>query len=273
MRWHLPGLTTGGTGGSPCPASGYCRIVAAGGGYIVAQIWRYPVKSMRGEQVTRSAVDERGVLGDRVWAVLDANGKLGSGKDSRRFKRIVGLLDLSAHYPAEPVNGELPAPHVTSLDGRDHAVGDGSADLVVRRHTGVATVRVRRDTGISHFDGWPITLVGTATLAWLQDQLARVQVDARRLRPNLVIRTREPFAEESWLGHAIRFGCGPAAAEAVFHDVQQRCVMVGMGQADLPDSAAVLRTIAARATNPLCMAISGEVTRRGVIHVGDELAF
>lgn len=54
--------------------------------FVVDQIWRYPIKSMGGEQLELSYADERGLLGDRVWAVQDDAGKLSSGKDSRRFR-------------------------------------------------------------------------------------------------------------------------------------------------------------------------------------------
>ena len=48
----------------------------------VAELWRYPVKSLLGEQLPEVEVDERGVIGDRLYAVTDRDGKLGSGKTS-----------------------------------------------------------------------------------------------------------------------------------------------------------------------------------------------
>jgi uncharacterized protein len=227
--------------------------------FVVEQIWRYPIKSIGGQRIesTRAAAD--GVLGDRVWAVQDAAGKLGSGKDSRRFTRILGLLGLTARYEdlAQP-------PIVTDPDGTDYPVATGAADEFLRALAG-KRVWVRRDTGIMHFDGVPFTLVGTATLDWLATQLPAVQVEARRLRPNLVVRTSEPFEEEAWLGQPVQIG----TAEAAFEVVLPRCVMVGMAQPGLARSNAVLKRIAARTDNPLGMAIGGQVTRPGTITVGD----
>jgi uncharacterized protein YcbX len=60
--------------------------------FAVEQIWRYLIKSIGGEQLQLSYADESGLRGDRVWAVQDDGGKLGSGKDSQRFTRILGLL-------------------------------------------------------------------------------------------------------------------------------------------------------------------------------------
>jgi uncharacterized protein YcbX len=123
-------------------------------------------------------------------------------------------------------------------------------------------VHVRRDTGIPHFDEVPFSLVGTATLAWLG---AQVHVDARRLRPNIVVRTEVPFAEEAWLGRPIRIG----SVEAMFDRVFMRCVMVGMAQPGLDESAEILKRIGARSDNPVCMAIGGQVQHAGTISVGD----
>ena len=52
----------------------------------VSRLWRYPVKSMLGEECRELAVEARGVAGDRLYALRDAEGKLGSGKNTRRFR-------------------------------------------------------------------------------------------------------------------------------------------------------------------------------------------
>jgi uncharacterized protein YcbX len=229
--------------------------------YIVEQIWRYPVKSIGGEQIESTSADGDGVRGDRIWAVQDAAGKLGSGKNSRRFTRILGLLGLTARYDdlTEP-------PIVTSGDGTDYPVATGAADEFLRQLAG-KRVWVRRDTGISHFDGVPFTVVGTATLDWLAAQVPTAPVEARRLRPNLVVRTREPFEEESWLAQPVQIG----SLEAVFEFILPRCVMVGMAQPGLARSNSVLKRIAARTDNPLGMAIGGQVTKPGTISIGDQV--
>jgi uncharacterized protein len=223
---------------------------------VVLQIWRYPIKSMGGEQINASFVDDHGLRGDREWAVQDDNGKLGSGKNSRRFTRILGLLDLTAHY-------EGAAPVVVAPGGSRHLVATGAADAYLQLLTG-RSVHVKRDTGISHFDEVPFSLVGTATLNWLARQVD-VAVDARRLRPNIVVRTEEPFAEEAWVGRTVRIG----SIEAMFDRVFMRCVMVGMAQSGLAESGSVLKTIADR--RDVCMAIGGHVSQQGTVRVGDEV--
>ena len=229
---------------------------------VIEQVWRYPVKSLGGERVEESAANADGLAGDRVWAVQDEAGRLGSGKNSRRFTRIVGLLDLAARYddPAAP-------PVVTGPDGSVHPVASGAADRLLTRISG-RPVQVRRDTGILHFDEVPFSLVGTGTVDWLGREVPDVAVDARRLRPNLVVRTAEPFAEERWLDRTVRIG---DQVTAVFDRVFTRCVMVGMAQPGLPESNDVLKSIGKREDRPVCLAVGGRIVTPGVIRAGDPI--
>jgi uncharacterized protein YcbX len=237
--------------------------------YQVDQLWRYPVKSVGGEQVSASVVDSRGLLGDRLWAVQDADGKLGSGKDSRRFRRMVGLLGLTARYGAEPGDGRIEPPVVAGPDGTEYPVSTGAADEFLRDHTGMPHVRVRRECDVTHFDEVRLSMIGSATLGWLQAQLPEVRIDIRRFRSNVVVRTAEPLIEESWIGRTVRFGTGDDAVHAVFDRVLQRCVMVGMAQPGLSESGAVLKRLGLREDHPVCLALGGLVARTGTVRVGD----
>ena len=62
----------------------------------VAAIRRYPVKSMGGESLEHVELDARGLVGDRRYAVVDGDGKLSSGKDSRRFRRRDQVFSYAA---------------------------------------------------------------------------------------------------------------------------------------------------------------------------------
>ncbi|HEY2641092.1 MAG TPA: MOSC N-terminal beta barrel domain-containing protein [Streptosporangiaceae bacterium] len=237
--------------------------------YQVDQLWRYPVKSVGGEQVAASIVDSRGLLGDRLWAVQDADGKLGSGKDSRRFRRMVGLLGLTARYAAEPGDDGIEPPVVAGPDGTQYPVSTGAADEFLRDHTGMPHVRVRRECDVTHFDEVQLSIIGSATLAWLQAQLPEVRIEIRRFRSNVVVRTAEPLIEESWIGRTVSFGTGDDAVQAVFDRVLQRCVMVGMGQPGLSESSTVLKRLGLREDHPVCLALGGLVARTGTVRVGD----
>ena len=68
------------------------------------EIRRYPIKSLLGERLVTVDVGDRGLAGDRLWAIRDGDGKLGSGKNTRRFRRMLGLFELRGHF-AEPGAG------------------------------------------------------------------------------------------------------------------------------------------------------------------------
>jgi uncharacterized protein YcbX len=86
------------------------------GRVAVTAIYRYPVKSMLGESLTRCRMDGNGVLGDRAYALIDvATGTVASAKAPRRW---AGLLGFSARFVAEPRRGEPPPPvEITFPDG------------------------------------------------------------------------------------------------------------------------------------------------------------
>ena len=72
---------------------------------------------MLGEERTHIDVNERGVEGDRLFAVRDLNGKFGSGKTTRRFRKIDGLFGFSASYHQDD-------PSIVFPDGRsNHTLG------------------------------------------------------------------------------------------------------------------------------------------------------
>jgi len=243
-------------------------------GNVIAQIWRYPVKSLRGELLSAAPVDARGLRGDRLWAVRDtADGKLGSGKNSRRFRRFPGpaLLSLSSRYRVDPAADPevVEAPLVVAADGREYPVSDGSADRFFQQQTGIPTLSVAREAEVNHFDEEPVSLIGTATLRWVEEQLPGIATDARRFRPNLVVRTAEPFEEEAWVGRAVRIGSGDDAVELTFTHVLTRCVMTTMEQADLPPALGMLKMLGQREEQPLRLAVVGAATRTGIVRIGD----
>ena len=78
------------------------------------------------------------------------------------------------------------------------AVDDPELDRALNEHLG-AEVSVQRETGTPFQDQGQVSLVGTASLDWCREHLD-VDGDPRRIRPNLLVRTTEPFVEEAWGG-------------------------------------------------------------------------
>src|SRR5919202_2620400 len=86
-----------------------------GEGSVVA-LWRYPVKSMLGEELNASAITSRGLLGDRAYALVDSSdGKVASAKNPRKWPT---LFDFGAAYVDAPRPGaKLPPVRLTFPDG------------------------------------------------------------------------------------------------------------------------------------------------------------
>lgn len=228
----------------------------------VEALWRYPVKSMGGEQLSQAPVDVRGILGDRLYAVRDTDGKLGSGKNSRRFRRMDGLLDFHAGY--------LPdlTPVITLPDGRTVRGDEEHVHWAISDGLDIPGVTLVKESVISHFDQAPLHLVTTASMAWLADLVPTVDVDVRRVRPNLVVRVAQSAGrpEDAWLGHELHIGTHLVIEIIATVD---RCVMVNAGQGDLPDSSEVLRAIADE--GDLLFGVYARIAVPGRVRVGDDV--
>ncbi|MCX3292400.1 MOSC N-terminal beta barrel domain-containing protein [Streptomyces sp. NEAU-H22] len=228
----------------------------------IERIWRYPIKSTGGELLDEAAVDARGLVGDRLYAVRDAAGKFGSGKNTRRFRRMPGLLQLSSRYPGGVVTK---GPELLAPD--DVPVSDPTA--YVRRYLDRNDVEVAREDTVSHFDQLPLTLLTTATLDWVRAAVPGVPVDERRFRPNLLVRTppgTSAFVEDEWLGRTARIG---DTLRIRFERSSERCVMTNEAQRDLPHSPLILRAIAQ--AHDMRLDALATVARPGCVRLGDTL--
>jgi uncharacterized protein YcbX len=238
----------------------------------VVRLWRYPVKSMRGEQSASAAVDRRGLIGDRQFAVTDAEGKFGSCKNTHRFRRMDGLLDFHTGYPEDPTDPATCAPVLVTPSGARHTVPSADADAAVRAHLGRDDVRITVEAEVPHHDSAPLHLMSTATLDWFVQALQDVPADERRLRPNLVVDLpgAPPFAEDGWAGRRVRIGAGDDAVVARWVKPTERCRTLNVAQDDLPYTSRALKALAGRG---LELGVYLEVLSGGRVHVGDPVGF
>lgn len=226
---------------------------------MVVRLWRYPVKSMLGEEREHLDINQRGVEGDRLFAVRDGDGKVGSGKTTRRFRKIDGLFGFRAAY-------HRGAPSIVFPDGRRMLGNDPNVHRALSDALGQSVTLVR-EAGISHLDAGPLHLLTTASLAWLRAVLPDARVDDRRFRPNILIDVAgETQIERRWLGKTVCIG---GEVRLRVRDLTERCVMVGLSQADLPDDARVLREIGRHAGPHF--GVYAEVLAPGRIYRGDTL--
>jgi uncharacterized protein YcbX len=225
----------------------------------VSELWRYPVKSTGGQSLAELDFDARGVVGDRRWATYDAEGRMGSGKFTRRFRRIDGLLDLASII-------EDDQPHVTFADGTVvRGVGD-HMDAALRVALDVPDLELREESETPHLDGASVHLVTTAALDWFRDQLPESEIEQRRFRPNLVIESGGfGRLEEDWIGRDLQLG----TARLRVSEPTERCRMVGAPQGDLPDDNRILKGLGAW-TN-LMFGVYAEVIEPGTVRVGDDV--
>ena len=223
----------------------------------LVKLWRYPVKSVGGEECERVEVDPRGVEGDRRYAILDAEGKLGSGKTTRRFRQIDGLLDLRAAYQGEVP--ELFFPDGTRLAGDDSGVHSALARFLKM------PVTLAREQETPHRDAGPVHLITTAALAWLRAALPDSMIDERRFRPNLVIETPGcGQVERDWIGKTLAIGENVRLRVV---ERTERCRMVTLPQGALPHDPRVLGSIVRDADSGF--GVYAEVVAAGTIARGD----
>lgn len=228
-----------------------------GGGPVigrVAELWRYPVKSLGGERLACATLEPRGMAGDRLWAVRGEDGRIGSGKTTRRFRRMPHLLSLTAHTDTDGVVW------IAFPDGPPGRADDPETAARVGEVTG-AHVDLGEDDGAAHFDDAPLHAVTTADLADLQasrDDAA--PADPRRFRPNLVVEAEAPLAPAS------RYLIGEDATVATTGPTA-RCVMTTMAQPGLAFVPGILRHLEERYDG--CFGVYATVERPGDIAIGD----
>lgn len=212
---------------------------------------RYPVKSLRGEALDALRIETRGVAGDRLYALRTPEGKFGSGKSTRRFRRMEGLLNLEAAY----VGG---TPVITFPDGRTLAADDPDVHDSLSAHVR-QPVTLAREAETSHYDDSPLHLITTAGLR----TLGLAAADAPRFRPNVIIDVPGyGFVEDSWIGRDLLIG----EVRLRITGGAVRCVMIGMAQDDLPEQPRLLRRVAD--LNETCFGIYATVVTPGDIAVG-----
>jgi uncharacterized protein YcbX len=222
----------------------------------VIELRRYPVKAMGGESLASVLLNDRGLEGDRWFAVEDDDGHFASGKDTRRFRRHDEVFE----YAASSVDGQVVVHH----GGRSWIAGDPGLDDELSARMGTP-VRVLPEADVSHYDDGQVSLIGTASLAWCHEHLG-VDSDWRRLRPNIVLETAEPFVEEGWVGQIVQVG------EVQLRVVSriERCRTVDLAQNGVPGTTPLLKALGR--SRDVCLGVYADVVTPGRFAVGDAVA-
>ena len=219
----------------------------------ITEIWRYPVKSMAGEQLQDARVGPGGIDGDRRWAVVDVESGV-----SLSAKRYPELLNCRAWTVDNTTMICLP-------DGSEYAAGSREVarglcdllgrDVTTRSASNVETIQHEFPTAItdgegepflwepgtsSFFDCSPFHLLTTASVRAFQQLLPDSIIHPVRFRPNFLVEANDVgFIENSWVEGKISLG----SLQFQVYDHMRRCVMVTRHQGDLPLDTRVIRTI------------------------------
>ena len=237
---------------------------------MITELWRFPVKSMQGERLETAELTERGMVGDRAWAVVGADdGQVASAKNPRKWG---GLLHFSART-LDDGTAEITTPDSTTVRTDDADVDAFLSDAVGRAvrlvsaapagssyemlfptiegaapDDYIASTRIADDDdgimtrqAVAAFappgtlvDVAPLHIVATATLA-------AMDVDVRRLRPNVVVDAGDAaYVENGWSAATIALGRDARAEVAI---PTMRCVMTTLGQPGIDADRGVLQRL------------------------------
>jgi len=273
--------------------------------YSVSSLWRYPVKSMAGEELDAVRVTARGLRGDRAYALVDTvTGKVGSAKGVRRFG---GLLKCRAQFASPPESDDrMPPVRITLPDGA--VVESGEPDAVAKlfaafgpqvslvtsapaglmlefsagtlggKHAETTAIPVAGEAAPGTlFDYASVHVVTTATLARLQAAYPDGQFTLQRFRPNIVVDCpgETGFVENSWTGRTLTIGSELVLRVSI---PCPRCVMTTLPHADLPLDPRILRTIAEQNRLDLgdfgnlpCVGVYADIVQPGSLRCGDRV--
>jgi uncharacterized protein YcbX len=262
----------------------------------IVSLWRYPVKSMLGEELNATEVAKRGLLGDRAYALVDsADGKVASAKNPRKWPQLfdcrAALVDIPvAGVKAPPVRITLPDGDI--VNSEQPGLNQIFSKMLKREVKLTELPDVRTATaeeywpdieGLDHrdtvtdfplpegtfFDCALVHLLTTATLDRLRELYPQGRFEVRRFRPNIVVDTaygEKDFVENAWIGQVLAIGdsvrlrvTGPCP----------RCVMTTLPQGDLPQDTGILRTAARH--NRANVGIYASVLEAGTVRRGDSV--
>jgi uncharacterized protein len=248
---------------------------------------------MMGEELNSSYLTERGLIGDRTYALIDKQtGKVASAKNPTKWGK---LFDFRAAFiDSLQTADNIPDVRITLPDGSQIFSNQEEIDHSLSKVLGqeVSLMKATLNNpgyeeywpnieGIAHrelvtdeimpsktfFDIAVIHILTTSTINRLRDLYPEGRFEVRRFRPNIVIESssqQKDFIENSWLDKKLTIG-----EEIVLRVIAPctRCVMITLPQADLPNDLGILRTVAKY--NQVHAGVYASVEREGIVRRGD----
>lgn len=224
-------------------------------------IYRYPVKSMAGQQLDNAEIGWHGLAGDRRFALMRQGVTNGfPWLTASKLPQLVRYTPLHKNPIDQP---DVPT-HIRTPDGKElELYSEALKQELSNAHGGPVDV-MRLNHGI--FDEAHISIISIATIKALE-QAVGIELDVRRFRPNLLVKTinNEPFEEHNWVGKTIRIG--NASLHIYMQDI--RCVMINIDPDSGESDSRVLKLVAQNYEN--CAGVYATITATGMISVTDKL--
>ena len=222
---------------------------------VVREIWRFPVKSMRGERIESGEVTEQGLAGDRRWGLVDGEtGRVLSAKREGRLLEARAVLPDASGVPlvALPDGQELRADDPTA----DHALSKW-LDRFVRIEPADPAAPTAYEMNVDNtdesspliditcppgtfLDAGAVHLVTTSSLATATALRSESRWDVRRFRPTALVETGDGgWPEDGWIGSTVRMG----AVELFVFAPTVRCAVPTRAQEDLARDLDIARVV------------------------------
>jgi uncharacterized protein YcbX len=186
----------------------------------VAEIWRYPVKSMRGERLPAVELRWTGIAGDRQFGFVRL-------RDRSRFPWLTGrnvprLVLYEPRYADgnDPRNSPL---NVLTPDGQDYDIWDPGLTAQIAEIADEPVQLLRLGRGA--LDQHPVSVISTATLHRLSTKFGS-EVNPRRFRMNIVIEVDPEMDDSDWVGASLVFGRTGQGPIIRIDEPDTRCVMI-----------------------------------------------
>ena len=254
---------------------------------IVDSVWRYPVKSMRGEELEEIFAGYGGVYGDRLFAFTSSANSKGfpffTGRDQRQMIRYRARFrhPEKAVHPANWNEAQALSPNITPIsaraddlmidvetpDGKTFAIDDSALIEHLRANTAGEheLTLLRSDKAMT--DCCPLSIFGVKTAQKLADETGGA-VDKRRFRANVYLdfNSGDGFAEDGLVGKSLRIG-SKVVVQVLKRDA--RCMMITLDPDTAEKSAAILKAVAQ--AHEGMAGVYAAVLAEGIIKRGDSV--
>jgi uncharacterized protein YcbX len=244
----------------------------------LAAIWRYPVKSLQGEQLSEAVVDDDGLRGDRWWGVRDeTTGRILTGRREPRLLLASAIVTDDDEPQITLPNGDRCRGIGPDTDARlsgwlgrpvtltDARGAPGASAEFFADATDDASQAVEWTMPPGRFvDAMPLLVLTTASLRAALELHPDGNWDVRRFRPNLLVDIfADGWVEDLWCGSTVRVG----AVDLVPRQPCVRCTMVTRPQPGLERDVDIYKTLARNHGGTL--GVWSQVRKPGTLHVGE----